>query len=241
MITDLRNLNYAIENKENAFIHCDAMDAMRMMPDKCIDLAIVDPVYGDVTKGGYMSHKGGEKYKNSCAHEIEYDNTLWEQAKTPPEYFKELFRVSKNQVIWGGNYFTECLPNSQGWIVWDKEKAEGVTFADCELAFTSYNRATRICRFMWNGMLQGDMKNKENKIHPCQKPVKVYEWVINNYAKPGDLIMDTHVGSASSLVACRNTNHPFIGFEIHDGYYHKAKERIEAELAQTNIFDFLGG
>ena len=150
-----------------------------------------------------------------------------------------MLRVSKNQIIWGGNYFAENLPSSQGWIVWDKQHPEGITFADAELAWTSFDKAIRTFRFMWNGMLQGDMKNKEHKIHPTQKPVALYEWLISKFAKEGDIILDTHVGSASSLIACHRTRHKYVGFEIDETYYNDAKKRLEAETAQATIFDFM--
>jgi site-specific DNA-methyltransferase (adenine-specific) len=148
-------------------------------------------------------------------------------------------RVSKAQIIWGGNYYASLLPDSQCWIVWDKEKPEGVSFADCELAWTSFNLASRMFKFTWNGMIQGDMKHKEYKIHPTQKPVALYEWLLNRYAKDGDIILDTHVGSASSLIACRNTNHKYVGFEIDEEYYRQAKKRLDQASAQMNIFDLL--
>ena len=216
------------------FYNMDCMKGMKEFPDKYFDLAIVDPVYGDVTKGGYMKGKGGEH----AAKRGNYHLALWEQPKTDSNYFKELLRVSKNQIIWGGNYFCSNLSESQGWIVWDKENT-GNSFADCELAWTSFNRATRIFRFMWNGMLQGDMKNKEFRIHPTQKPVRLYEWILKNYSNKDDVILDTHVGSASSLIACHNTNHKFVGFELDPIYYEKAKSRLDAEMAQTTIFDFI--
>ena len=166
----------------------------------------------------------------------DYHLSLWQCGKPTAEYFDELQRVSKNQIIWGGNYFASMLPDSQCWIVWDKEKPDGVSFADCELAWTSFDLASRIYHFAWNGMIQGDMKNKEYKIHPTQKPVKLYEWLLNKYAKPGDTILDSHVGSGSSLIACYNTNHKYVGFEIDETYYKLAKERIERETAQMNFW-----
>ncbi len=215
------------------FYNMDCIDGMKHFPDNYFDLAIVDPVYGDVTQGGYMQGKGGEH----AAKRRQYHLGLWSQEKTGDDYFKELLRVSKNQIVWGGNYFCSNLPESQGWIVWDKENTGN--FADCELAWTSFNRATRIFRFMWNGMLQADMKNKEYRIHPTQKPVRLYEWLLQNYANKDDVILDTHVGSASSLIACHNTNHKFVGFELDQIYYEKAKARLDAEMAQTTIFDFI--
>lgn len=226
------------------FFNMDCMKALKQMPDKSIDLAIVDPIYGDVTGGGYTTSKWDNKehHIGKCsANERAYHRALWDMPKTPPEYFKELFRVSKNQIIWGGNFFVESLPSSQGWVVWDKQRPEGVSFSDCELAFTSFNVGLRIFRFMWNGMLQGDMKNKECKIHPTQKPVALYKWLLHKYANEDDIILDTHAGSASSLIACHLMGYNYIGFEIDDVYYKKAKERLERETAQMTIFDLMGG
>lgn len=220
------------------FYNMDCMEGMRQFPDKYFDLAIVDPPYGGVTQGGYMHNKmGGGVAKNRN----DYHLSLWQCEKPSKAYFDELTRVSKEQIIWGGNYYASMLKDSQCWIVWDKEKPEGVSFADCELAYTSFDLASRIYHFAWNGMIQGDMKNKEYKIHPTQKPVALYEWLINKFAKPNDIILDTHVGSASSLIACRRTNHKYVGFELDKVYYEKAKERLDAETAQINIFDLLGG
>lgn len=218
----------------NGFYNMDCMKGMKEFPDKYFDLAIVDPVYGDVTQGGYMSNNSKGLAKNR-----EYHLSLWNQVKTDKEYFTELFRVSKNQIVWGGNYFAEMLPSSQGWIVWDKCHPEGVGYADGELAWTSFDRALRIYRYMWHGMLQEDMKNKEVRIHPTQKPVALYKWLLENYSKKGDIILDTHVGSGSSLIACHETGHEYVGFEIDKTYFEQAKARIDAETAQVNIYDFL--
>lgn len=229
-----------IEMLDFGFYLMDCMEGMKEFPDKYFDLAIVDPVYGGVTRGGYMTHNKGQRIGTGVANQKGYHDGLWQQKKTGEEYFKELQRVSKNQIIWGGNYFADNLPSSQGWIIWDKQHPEGLGFADCEMAWTSFDKATRIFRFMWNGMLQGDMKHKEIRIHPTQKPVALYKWLISNFAKEGDIILDTHVGSGSSLIACHNTNHKYVGFEIDETYYKLAKERIDRETAQMNIFDFIG-
>lgn len=218
------------------FYNMDCMEGMKGFPDKYFDLAIVDPPYGGVTQGGYMTNKvsgGVAKNRN------DYHLSLWQCEKPNKEYFEELFRVSKNQIIWGGNYYATMLFDSQCWIVWDKEKPAGVSYADVELAWTSFNLASRIIHFAWNGMIQGDMKHKEYKIHPTQKPVALYQWLLNRYAKEGDIILDTHVGSASSLIACRNTNHKYVGFELDETYYRLASERLEQETAQMNIFDYM--
>ena len=218
---------------EPGFYNMDCMDGMREFPDGFFDLAIVDPVYGGVTQGGYMANKSG----GGIADHPEYNLALWAQEKTGPEYFKELFRVSRNQIIWGGNYFAvEIGRDSQGWIVWDKQHTAARTFADCELAWTSFDRATRIFRYMWDGMLQGNMRDKEIKIHPTQKPVALYNWILSRYANENDLILDTHVGSASSLIACHRAGFRYVGFEIDRGYYEAARGRLEAATAQITMF-----
>ena len=214
--------------------NCDCMEGMRKTPDKYFDLAIVDPVYGDVTQGGYMRNT---ESASRLAKAIQYHTGLWHQEKTGKEYFEELFRVSKNQIIWGGNYFSkEIARDSQCWIVWDKKHPEGVAFADCELAWTSFNRATRIFRFMWNGMLQEDMKDKEKRIHPTQKPVALYEWILKNFAKEGDKVLDTHTGSGSSRIAAYNLDFEYVGYEIDPVYFEAQERRFKAHTRQIRLF-----
>lgn len=215
----------------------DCMIGMKKYPDKYFDLAIVDPIYGDVTVGGYMTHGKGRMSKNSLADEKGYHSAIWKQEKTGADYFAELFRVSKNQIVWGGNYFVEEIgKDSQCWIVWDKKKPKGVKYADFEIAWTSFNKASRIFRFYWNGMLQEDMKNKEERIHPTQKPVALYEWLLNNYAKEGDKILDTHVGSGSSRIAAYNLGYDFIGYEIDPVYWEAQEKRFKEHAQQINLF-----
>lgn len=150
-------------------------------------------------------------------------------------YFRELSRVAKKQIIWGGNYFLNYLNATECLIVWDKGR-RGINFADCEIAWTNLKEPCRIFEFLWNGMLQGDMANKEDRIHPTQKPVRLYTWLLSKYAKPGDKILDTHVGSASSLIACHQMGYKYVGFEIDPVYYKMAKERLkEAEDQITMI------
>ena len=171
----------------------------------------------------------------------DYVLDLWQQSAPSKEYFDELFRVSKNQIVWGGNYFVEQIQrNSQCWIVWDKEKPDGVHYADVELAWTSFDQAAKLYRFAWNGMIQGDMKNKEHKIHPTQKPKHLYKWLLSNFANPDDVILDTHVGSASSLIACEETGHKYVGFEISQSYYKLSSDRLNKHKAQMTISDLLG-
>ena len=150
-----------------------------------------------------------------------------------PEYFKELFRVSKNQIIWGANYFE--LPPTRCFVVWEKTNIpEQFTMAMCEYAWTSFNDNAKIYKH------SSARDNTSGKFHPTEKPIDLYLWLLNNYAKPGDKILDTHVGSASSLIACHKKHFDFVGFELNETYYSKAKERLEAEQAQLDIFDVFG-
>lgn len=216
------------------FYNMDCMKGMKEFPDKYFDLAIVDPPYG-IGESGSKNHT-----RSKFAKSKNYKAFAGDDLKTPEkDYFNELFRVSKNQIIWGGNYMVSNIEkNSPCWIVWDKDNGE-TDFADCELAWTSFDSAVRKFKYRWNGMLQENMKQKEFRIHPTQKPVALYEWLLGKYAKPGDIILDTHVGSASSLIACHRTKHKFVGFELDEYYYNKASERLAAEQAQIDIFDFI--
>lgn len=223
-----------LSNLQSTYINCDCMQGMKEFPDKYFDLAIVDPPYG-IGENGDKNHTRGKlakakNYKAFSGNDIE-----------PPskEYFDELFRVSKNQIIWGANHFISKMPfDSSCWVVWDKDNTGN--FADCELAWTSFDSAVRKFKYRWNGMLQENMKNKEIRMHPTQKPIALYEWLLSKYAKPNDIILDTHVGSASSLIACYNTNHKFVGFELDEYYYKVSKRRLDTEMAQMRLSDFMG-
>ena len=212
----------------------DCMQGMKEFPDKYFDLAIVDPPYG-IGENGDTNHT-----RSKLAKAKDYKAFSGNDLKPPDkEYFDELFRVSKNQIIWGANHFISKIPyDSSCWIVWDKDNTGD--FADCELAWTSFDSAVRKFKYRWNGMLQENMKNKESRIHPTQKPVALYEWILSRYAKDGDIILDTHVGSASSLIACYNTNHKFVGFELDEYYYKVSKQRLDTEMAQMRLSDFMG-
>lgn len=218
------------------FYNMDCMEGMKEFPDKYFDLAIVDPPYG-IGVGSIAYTNGVKRVGNALADRKDYRHTEWD-IKPDNIYFNQLIRVSKNQIIWGGNYFTDYLPPSKGFICWDKRCDSNMknAFADCELAWLSSGLGVaRMFRFTWNGMLQEDMKNKENRIHPTQKPVALYKWILSNYAKEGDKILDTHVGSASSLIACRDLGFDYVGFEIDKEYYDMACKRIEEEFAQLRF------
>jgi site-specific DNA-methyltransferase (adenine-specific) len=210
----------------------DNMELMARYPNNYFDLAIVDPPYGSENIiGGYISGKGG-----GVTNQKKYNNQLWNQKAPNNNYFKELKRVSKNQIIWGSNHFISEMPfNSSCWIVWDKLNGEN-RFADCELAWTSFNKAVRKFEFRWSGMLQGDMKNKEVRIHPTQKPVKLYEWLLMNYAKEGDKILDTHLGSGSITIACHNLGFELTACELDKDYYQSAIKRLNQHKAQQRLF-----
>ncbi len=189
-------------------------------PDKFFDLAIVDPPYGIDA-----DQKRGDTGRNGHIKQRDYHIGNWDKGIPTPEYFSEIKRVSKNQIIWGGNYFLDYLGNTSCFVVWDKDNSDNF-YADCELAWTSFDTAVRKAKYRWHGFLQGDMKNKENRVHPTQKPVSLYRWLLENYAKPGQLILDTHVGSASSLIACESIGFDYVGFEIDPDYYAAAKNRM---------------
>ena len=146
------------------------------------------------------------------------------------DYFKELFRISENQIIFGGNYFIEHLYNTPCFIVWDKDNSGN--FADAELAWTSFKTATRIFKYRWNGMLQQDMKNKEERIHPTHKPVALYSWIFKNYARAGDKILDTHLGSGSSRIAAYKAGLDFTACELDKDYFDAQEKRFKNFVAQ---------
>ncbi|MBQ0088210.1 MAG: site-specific DNA-methyltransferase [Prevotellaceae bacterium] len=202
------------------FYNMDCMEGMKEFPDKYFDLAIVDPPYG-INLNNNMGRRKGDK-KSS------YPKAYWGDKTPDKKYFDELFRVSKKQIIWGGNYFE--LPPTKCFIVWRKPQiSEDVTFSMLEYAWTSCEGTSK----EYIGM-----SNEKDRIHASQKPVALYEWLLKRYAKDGDIILDTHVGSASSLIAFNKYHHNFVGFELDEHYYKKAKERYELASKQMTIFDF---
>jgi site-specific DNA-methyltransferase (adenine-specific) len=201
------------------------------LPDKAFELAIVDPPYG-IGESGDKNHS-----RTKLARAKDYKAFSGNDKEPPPVgYFLELFRVSQNQIVFGANHFISRMPlDSSSWIVWDKENGEN-DFADCELAWTSFSGAVRQFTFRWAGMLQGNMSNKETRIHPTQKPVALYEWLLTHYAKPGDRILDTHLGSGSSRIAAYNLGFDFVGCEIDKDYFDAQEKRFADHTAQQNLF-----
>lgn len=205
------------QDKTRVF-NMDCMEYMKDIQDGYFDLAVVDPPYGiDVMNGGGQPKEHGFK---------QWERKDWDKNRPNKEYFELLLRISKNQIIWGGNYFSDLLPSSQGWIFWFKQK--GMTFADGELAWTSFNRATR--QYDLSGM------GGNNRIHPTQKPVKLYEWLLMNYAKEGDKILDTHLGSGSSRIAAYNLGFDFTGIELDEDYFKDSCKRFENHKKQLTLF-----
>lgn len=204
---------------EMTLIHGDCLKEMKKMPDKSVDLVLTDPPYGiGIASKGTV---GGGK----LAKVTNYGNQEWDNKIPNKDYFNEMFRISKNQIIFGGNYFVEYLYNSPCWIVWNKERSDA-NFADCELAWTSFKSPTKKVRFKWDGMLQGNMKEKEKRYHPTQKPVSIMAWILRKYSKENDLICDPFFGSCPVGIACKELNRRFIGIEINKEYYDIAQKRI---------------
>jgi len=209
----------------------DCMEAMAKMPDNAYELAIVDPPYG-IGEDGSKNHTRG-KIAKSRDYKAFHGNDL---SAPNQDYFDELIRISKHQIIWGANHFISRIPfDSSCWVVWDKDNGK-TDFADCELAWTNYKTAVRKFRWRWQGMLQENMANKEQRIHPTQKPVALYKWLLHNYAKEGDKILDTHGGSMSIALACHDMGFDLDLWELDPEYYQKGVERFNQHKAQLRMF-----
>jgi len=214
----------------------DCMDLLKQTPNKYYDLCIIDPPYG------IGMDKTHFETKSSKSKAREYGEKKWDTKSPDEDYFKELMRVSKNQIIWGANHFISKIPfDSSCWVVWDKDNG-GSLHADCELAYTSFKTAVRKFTFKWQGMLQGDMKNKEIRIHPTQKPIQLYEFLIKEYSKPNFKILDTHFGSGSIALAVDKANTldkknlTFVGIELDPDYFQAAIKRFNEYKRQLTLF-----
>ena len=218
-------------NPESIVYNADCMDIMKGYPDKYFDLAVVDPPYGIGEDGSKNNSRGkiakSKDYKAFSGNDISSPNI---------EYFNELIRVSKNEMIFGANHFISKIPyDSSCWVVWDKDNGN-TDFADCELAWTSFKTSVRKYKFKWQGMLQENMKNKEIRIHPTQKPIALYDWIFKNYAKPTDKILDTHLGSGSSRIAAYKTGLSFVGIELDKDYFEAQEKRFNTFKSQLRLF-----
>jgi len=205
------------------------MIGMARYPDGFFDLAIVDPPYG-IGEDGRNNHTRGKLAKaKDYRSNSRYDNCVPDAS-----YFAELFRVSKNQIIWGGNYFLHYLKPTSCFIVWDKNNGDN-DFADCELAWSSFDTAVRKFKYTWNGMLQENMREKEVRIHPNHKPIALYRWILTNYGNGGGKILDTHIGSQSSRIAAYNMGFDYWGWEIDKDYFEAGNKRFKEQTAQLSI------
>jgi len=202
----------------------DCMEYMRQLPDKYFELCIVDPEYGIKRSGQVETFTKNPKHKRKY-----FEQKKWDEKPAPKEYFKELFRVSKNQIIWGANYFTPSLPPSMGWVFWDK--GQDLSMSDGELAFTSFDRALR--RIKIN---RAQLILEGGTIHPTQKPIKLYKWLLHNYAKPGDKILDTHLGSGSSRIAAYDLGFDFYATELDKDYFDAQEKRFQNFKSQLKLF-----
>jgi site-specific DNA-methyltransferase (adenine-specific) len=207
------------DNMGNHAFNVDCMIALKATPDKFFDLCICDPPYG-IGINNNMGRRKGDKHSD-------YKKVRWDNKPPSEDYFNELFRVSQNQIVWGANYFQ--MPPTKCFIVWRKPQiSEGVSFSMCEYAWASFDDTSK----EWIGM-----SAEEDRIHPTQKPVALYEWLLTHYAKPGDKILDTHLGSGSSRIAAYNLGFDFTGYEIDKDYFDAQEKRYQAHIAQTSLFD----
>jgi site-specific DNA-methyltransferase (adenine-specific) len=203
------------------FYNEDCIELMKRYPDNYFGLAIIDPPYG-ISVNVNMGRRKGDK--KSDYHKFEGEDKSIPSA----EYWKELFRISVNQIVWGGNYMTEFLPPSPCWLLWDKGFSEDVTFAQYEMAWTSFSSSAK--KFDFNA------QKNTNRIHPTQKPVTLYKWLLKNYAKQGDKILDTHGGSMSSAIACYDMGFDLVITELDKEYFDKAKKRFDDHVSQLTLF-----
>ncbi len=212
----------------------DCMVGMSRFPDKFFDLAVVDPPYGIGEDGG--KKRQGPQSAIKKLRSANYIKKHWDKQIPTDSFFSELFRVSKNQIIWGGNYFTYHLPPSSCWLVWDKKTNDGSDFADCELAWTSLKTAVRKFKYDWVGFGYLNNKNGEKKIHPTQKPIALYDWIYAKYLPQGGKVIDTHLGSGSNRIAADKAgNIDFWGWELDKDYYEAQEKRWKAFKAQTRL------
>jgi DNA modification methylase len=212
---DYENHNGVMRSGKIAIYNMDCMELLRQTPDKYYSLCVVDPPYGI----GISSNPVRQQH----------DKKQWDNAIPKADYFSQLMRVSKNQIIWGGNYFLDYLGASQGFVIWDKVQPQDFSLAMCEFAWSSIQSPAK----MW----KRSVLKERNKIHPTQKPVDLYEWLLTNYAKSGQTILDTHLGSGSSAIAANNLGFELVGCELDADYFASACQRIENAQRQVSLFD----
>ena len=222
-----------IEIDNFKFFNADCMEIMKQYPDKYFDLAIVDPPYGNVAV-----FENCQPLERKNERPKKYEDKEWDKAKPTAEYWGQIFRISKNQIVWGGNYFTSYLPESRGWIYWDKNNGEN-NFSDGELAWTSFKKRLISCK----KNSKAETRGGKDRFHPTQKPVYLYSWILQNYSKQGFKIIDTHLGSASIAIAIDkankfdNMNLEFVGIELDKDYFEASMKRFNNYRQQKTIFE----
>lgn len=229
-----------MEIKENEIYNCDCKELMLEMVKggAKVDWCITDPPYG-IGVGSMPYTNGVKMVGNALAKRRDYSKTGdWDSQRIDKEYFDLIMKVSKNQIIFGGNYYTDCLPATKSWVVWDKRVDDRYRndFADCELAWCS-KCVARMFRFLYNGMIQGNMKVKDNRFHPTQKPVEMWCQLLNFYTKEGDVVFDPFAGSCSLAVACHKLNRKYICCERNKDYYEQGCEWLKKVKSQISMFD----
>lgn len=222
----------------NIILHGDCMEIMKQIPDKFIDLAITDPPYGINMDSGLDNVYSNSKKGKTFSVKKRFEKKSWDNSKPNKKYFDELFRISKNQIIWGGNYFTEYLASTNAWVFWHKKitNATSIKFSDGELAWTSFKKPLKYFCFDWVGFGYINQISESRKIHPTQKPVALYRWILQNYAKEGDKIIDTHSGSGSCAIACHLEKFDFLAIKKDEDYYNASVKRFEELKSQGVLF-----
>lgn len=214
----------------NKIHHADCLDFMRQLPDKCIDLCLTDPPYG------IGESSNNNKSRGKLTEARDYGSKNWDDSAPDKQVFDEIIRISKNQIIFGANHFIDKLPYaSPSWIVWDKVNYTS-DFADCELAWTSHKTAVRMFKFQWCGMLQGDMKNKEERIHPTQKPRQLFQAILQKYMLDKGTVLDCFSGSGTTALACHDLGLDFICIEKDPDYHSASVKRLEEHRRQGKLF-----
>ena len=218
----------------NQVFNEDCLETMKRMPDKSIDLVLTDPPYG-INVANTMSKQSGQQFGKAAAPKSDYKASDWDKEIPKDDIFKEIQRVSRHQIIFGGNYFASSLPNSSCWLFWDKNNGDN-NFADGELAWTNFKTAVRKYNYTWNGMIQQDMANKEERHHPTQKPTELFKMILRDYAIKNDYktIYDPFMGSGTTAIACKSLGLNYIGSELDKDYYEIIQKRLQA--VQGSLF-----
>lgn len=232
------DLNGVFPTEKISLYNCDNMELMKQTPDNYYDLAIVDPPYG-IGFDGNTTVKGKAGKACTFSNKQHHEKKAWDNERPSEDYFIELKRVSKNQIIWGGNYFADLLQPTKGWVFWDKKitNANNTNYSDGELAWTSFNCVLRRFTYDWIGFGYLNNPQKEKKTHPTQKPVQLYSWLLQKYAKQGDKILDTHLGSGSIAIACHDMGFELTGCELDKDYFYSGVERVKKHVSQLSLFE----